>query len=268
VKTPVDAAAPDESTWTDHEVSRGIAQAAGDLLVALRRSEPESPDPRWLCDEGDARSHRLIVARLGELRPGDGILSEEGIDDQTRLGRHRVWVIDPLDGTREFGEPPRDDWAVHVALCIDGAPVVGSVALPAQDRVFTTSDTFPAPSNDRQPLRMVASRTRAPEIVTSIAAALGAELVLMGSAGAKAMSVVTGHTDVYLHAGGQYEWDSAAPVAVALAAGLHCSRIDGAPLVYNQPNPYLPDLLICKRSIAPRILAMLAAESGGVSVGV
>ena len=266
MNTAVDETAPRESTWTDHEVSRQIAAEAGRLLVELRRSVPESADPRWLRDEGDARSHRMIMDRLAELRPDDGILSEEGKDDQQRLAHHRVWVIDPLDGTREFGEPPRDDWAVHVALCVDGEPVAGSVALPAQGRVLTTADAFPDAPADCEPLRMVASRTRAPAIVTEVAAALGADLVYMGSAGAKAMTVVSGDADVYLHAGGQYEWDSAAPVAVAMAAGLHCSRIDGSPLVYNQPNPYMPDLLICKRSVAARVLALVAAHAGSNAV--
>jgi 3'(2'), 5'-bisphosphate nucleotidase len=267
VKTVADETTPAESTWNDHEVSRQIAAEAGRLLVDLRRSAHESADPRWLRDEGDARSHRLIMDRLAELRPDDAILSEEGKDSQERLRYQRVWVVDPLDGTREFGEPPRDDWAVHVALCVDGEPIAGSVALPAQARVFTTADAFSEPQAHAEPLRMVASRTRAPALVTEIAAALGAELVFMGSAGAKAMAIVSGAADVYLHAGGQYEWDSAAPVAVAMAAGLHCSRIDGSALVYNQPNPYLPDLLICKQSIAAKVLSLVAARTESVDNG-
>ena len=255
-----DPTASEESTWNDHQVSRQIAGEAGRLLVALRSANDVAGDQRWLRDEGDARSHRLIISRLAALRPDDAILSEEGKDDQRRLHHQRVWVVDPLDGTREFGEPPREDWAVHVALCIDGRPVAGSVALPAQGRVFTTAEFFPETAGSSEPLRMVASRTRAPAIVTELASALGAELTYMGSAGAKAMSVVSGDTDIYLHAGGQYEWDSAAPVAVATAAGLHCSRIDGSSLVYNQANPYMPDLLICKRSIATRVLALVAAH--------
>lgn len=260
-RSVTDVTAPGESAWTDHDVSRQIATEAGLLLVELRRSAPESADQRWLRDEGDARSHRLIMGRLAELRPHDAILSEEGKDDQGRLGHHRVWLVDPLDGTREFGETLRDDWAVHVALCVDGEPVAGAVALPAQDRVFTTVDPVPAARPVSEPPRLVASRTRAPAIVTEIASALGADLVFMGSAGAKAMTVVSGEADIYLHAGGQYEWDSAAPVAVAMAAGLHCSRIDGSPLVYNQPNPYMPDLLICRRNLAPRILELLDAHN-------
>jgi 3'(2'), 5'-bisphosphate nucleotidase len=260
VNRDLDESTSVEADWDDHEVSRQLATEAGRLLLDLRRSTPESADQRWLRDEGDARSHRMIMARLAELRPDDAILSEEGKDDQERLDHDRVWVVDPLDGTREFGEPPRDDWAVHVALCVAGEPVAGSVALPAQGRVFTTTSSFPDAAADSGRLRMVASRSRAPEIVTEVAGALGAELIFMGSAGAKAMTVVSGAADIYLHAGGQYEWDSAAPVAVAMAAGLHCSRIDGSPLVYNQSDPYMPDLLICKQSVAPRVLALLALQ--------
>jgi 3'(2'), 5'-bisphosphate nucleotidase len=267
VQPVADATTPEESTWNDHEVSRQIACEAGDLLVALRSADHDPADQRWLRDEGDARSHRLIMARLATLRRDDAILSEEGKDDQERLRHQRVWVVDPLDGTREFGEPPRDDWAVHVALCINGRPIAGSVALPAQGRIFTTADPFSEATGSSRALRMVASRTRAPAIVTEVASALGAELTYMGSAGAKAMSVVSGGADIYLHAGGQYEWDSAAPVAVAIAAGLHCSRIDGSPLLYNQPNPYMPDLLICKRSVATRVLALVAAHVDHVDAG-
>jgi 3'(2'), 5'-bisphosphate nucleotidase len=261
VNRDLDQSTSVEADWDDHEVSRQLATEAGRLLLDLRRSSPATDDPRWLRDQGDARSHRMIMGRLAELRPDDAVLSEEGKDDQERLDHQRVWVVDPLDGTREFGEPPRDDWAVHVALCVGGEPVAGSVALPAQGRVFTTTSAFPDASADSRPLRMVASRSRAPEIVTEVAGALGADLIYMGSAGAKAMTVVSGAADIYLHSGGQYEWDSAAPVAVAMAAGLHCSRIDGSPLVYNQADPYMPDLLICKRSVAPRVLALLAAQS-------
>lgn len=238
----------------DHEVARQVAQEAGKLLVELRGSYAPGSDPKVLRDEGDRRSHQFIMERLAELRPDDAILSEEGKDDPERLGRHRVWIIDPLDGTREFGEPPRDDWAVHVALCVDGAPVAGAVALPAQGIVYSTGAALPALSASGEPLRVVASRSRAPAVVTAVAAALNGNLVYMGSAGAKAMAILSGTVDVYIHAGGQYEWDSAAPVAVALSAGLHCSRLDGSALTYNHPNPYLPDLLICRTEIAGQML--------------
>lgn len=222
-------------------------------------------DDRNLRDEGDARSNELIMERLRELRPEDAILSEEARDDQARLQSSRVWVVDPLDGTREFGEPGRDDWAVHVALCVDGVPVAGAVALPAQDSVFST-DRVPALAEAHAgPPRIVASRTRAPELVSQLRAALDGEIIYMGSAGAKAMAVVSGRADIYVHAGGQYEWDSAAPVAVAVEAGLHCSRVDGSQLRYNSPVPYLPDLLICRAELADQVIALLRASQASAS---
>ncbi len=196
------------------------------------------------------------MARLGELHPEDAVLSEEGKDDARRLDAERVWIIDPLDGTREFGEPPRTDWAVHVALVIGGEPVAGAVALPARGLVLSTAAP-PSLTNPSHAIRLAVSRTRPPAAAEQLAGALGAELVPMGSAGAKAMAVVLGEADVYAHSGGQYEWDSAAPVAVARSAGLHCSRLDGAPLVYNRPDSWLPDLLICRPELAERVLAAL-----------
>jgi 3'(2'), 5'-bisphosphate nucleotidase len=260
----------------DHAVAREIAEAAGRLLMELRSAHPAGADSKLLRDEGDRRSHDFIMSRLAELRPDDAILSEEGSDDRDRLRYHRVWIVDPLDGTREYGEPPRDDWAVHVALCIDGAPVVGAVALPAQGRVYSTGGTPPALPAPGNPPRVAASRTRAPAIVTDVATAMQAELVYMGSAGAKAMAILNGDVDIYVHAGGQFEWDSAAPVAVALGAGLHCSRIDGTTLTYNHENPYLPDLLICREETAGAVLAAVragleaaarTAEAEGVAAG-
>jgi 3'(2'), 5'-bisphosphate nucleotidase len=190
------------------------------------------------------------------LHPGDAVLSEEGADDRARLDAERVWIVDPLDGTREFGEPPRTDWAVHVALVIAGDPVAGAVALPARKVVLSTAAP-PTLAGPGPTVRLAVSRTRPPAAAALLADALGAELVPMGSAGAKAMAVVLGEADVYAHSGGQYEWDSAAPVAVARAAGLHCSRLDGAPLVYNQPDSWLPDLLICRPELAERVIAAL-----------
>jgi 3'(2'), 5'-bisphosphate nucleotidase len=241
----------------DHVVARDVAQEAGRLLVTLRAAMGAGRDAKLLRDEGDRRSHDLIMARMAELRPGDAILSEEGKDNLDRLTRDRVWIVDPLDGTREFGEPPRNDWAVHVALCIRGIPAAGAVALPAQDRLFSTgAPAVELPAAPARP-RVAASRSRAPGLVAEVAAAFDAEIIYMGSAGAKAMAILSGDVDIYVHAGGQYEWDSAAPVAVAAAAGLHCSRIDGSPLRYNSPEPYLPDLLICRPELAGRALDAL-----------
>jgi len=243
----------------DHRAAERIAAEAGDLLLALREDIATGDDASSIKAEGDRRSHELISGRLRAEYPDDALLSEEGKDDDTRVRSRRCWIVDPLDGTREFGEPPRDDWAVHVALAIGGVAVCGAVALPARDRVLSTAaPPAPPPRRDRS-LRLLVSRTRAPQIASDVADALGADLVEMGSAGAKAMTVVLGDADAYLHSGGQYEWDSAAPVAVAAAAGLHASRIDGSPLRYNRPNAYLPDLLICRPELAGRITEITTA---------
>jgi 3'(2'), 5'-bisphosphate nucleotidase len=239
-------------TDIEHRAAAGIAEAAGRLLLQLR-AQPELTD-KALRDEGDRRSHDLIMSLLAEAFPDDAVLSEEGSDSTERLDHQRVWIVDPLDGTREFGEPGRSDWAVHVALAVDGQPVVGAVALPGLDLVLSTGDPPQVPAAGGGKPRLVVSRTRPPAVTEQVAAALDAELLPMGSAGAKAMAVVRGEADVYCHAGGQYEWDSAAPVAVAAAAGLHVSRLDGSTLRYNRQNPWLPDLLICRPELAQTVL--------------
>ncbi len=211
--------------------------------------------------EGDAQANVLILDALQQARPDDAILSEESADNPIRLGARRVWIVDPLDGTREFGEKGRDDWAVHVALVIDGVAAIGAVALPARDMVLSTDPpAVVAPKPDGPP-RLVVSRTRPPAVTDQIQAALGASLVPMGSAGAKTMAIILGDADVYAHAGGQYQWDSAAPVAVARAAGLHTSRLDGSPLVYNEADPYLPDLLVCRPDLAEAVIKAAAEPS-------
>ena len=242
----------------NHELAWQLAREAGQRLLALRASSDVGAEA--LRNAGDRLSHEYLMAELARLRPGDAVLSEEGVDDQTRLAARRVWIVDPLDGTREFGEAGRTDWAVHVALWRDGELAAGAVALPAQDRVLSTWQPERAPALDAAaPLRLVVSRSRPPAFVTRLAADLDAVEVPMGSAGAKAAAVITGQADAYVHSGGQYEWDSAAPVAVARAAGLHASRIDGSPLRYNQPDPRLPDLLICRVELAPRLLSAISA---------
>jgi 3'(2'), 5'-bisphosphate nucleotidase len=254
----------------DHALAGRLAREAGRLLVDLRArvvQATNAADPpldprevgRSLGREGDLRAHELLVAALATARPGDAVLSEEGTADPARLVAERVWIVDPLDGTREYGEAPRTDWAVHVALVVGGAPVAGAVALPARDLTLGTADAPPLPPAGDGPPRVVVSRSRPPAEAALVADALGGELVPLGSAGAKAMAVVLGEAEVYVHNGGQYEWDSAAPVAVALAAGLHASRLDGSPLVYNRPDPYLPDLLICRPELAERAIAAAAA---------
>src|SRR5439155_24023648 len=233
------------------------ATRAGKVLLELRAGVGETAHDWWsLRDEGDWSSHRFIVEALQELRPGDKVLSEEGMEDRSRLGADRVWIVDPLDGTREFGEPGRTDWAVHVALVDgDGQPIAGAVALPAVGITLSTDPAPPPPPSRNGPLRVIVSRSRPPAVALRVAEALEGELVAMGSAGAKAMAVVLGEADVYAHAGGQYEWDNCAPAAVALAAGLHASRLDGSPLVYNRPDPWLPDVLICREELAATAIA-------------
>ncbi len=245
-----------EPPGTDHADARMIADAAGRLLMGLRASMGFD-DAEALRAEGDRRSHGLIVSGLAARHPGDTVVSEEA-PRTARPGaagrRHaRVWVVDPLDGTREFGEAGRTDFAVHVALVVDGRPVAGAVALPARGLTLGTDDPPPvgAPGERR---RCLVSRSRPPALTRALAAKLGVELIEMGSAGAKAMAVVLGEADMYVHAGGQYEWDSAAPVAVARSSGLHASRLDGTELVYDQEDPWLPDLLVCRPEIAAAVL--------------
>ena len=238
----------------DHATAAAVATEAGRLLLEVRASGLAGAE---LKAAGDARSNELILARLAEAHPDDAVLSEESADDPARLSGPRTWIVDPLDGTREFSEEGRTDWAVHVALVEDGELVAGAVALPAQGRTLSTAEPPPPPAAHDGPIRLLVSRTRPSEHAAALAAALGAALVPMGSAGAKVAAVVTGQADVYAHSGGQYEWDSDAPVAVARAAGLHASRLDGSPLEYNRPDPWLPDLVVCRADLAERVLEAL-----------
>lgn len=239
----------------DHRIAAEVAEAAGRILLEVRAAMAGAPE-RELRDAGDKRSHDFIVEALAARCPADAVLSEEGADVASRLDAARVWIVDPLDGTREFAEG-RSDWAVHVALVVDEVPVAGAVALPAMGRTLVTDPAPVLAPAVAPPVRLVVSRTRPPAITGRLEDALGAVRVPLGSAGAKAMAIVLGDADVYAHAGGQYEWDSAAPVAVAAAAGLHTSRLDGSPLRYNQPDPYLPDLLVCRRELASQILEVV-----------
>jgi 3'(2'), 5'-bisphosphate nucleotidase len=248
----------------DHAVAAALASAAGTLLLGIR-TELGHGDTRALKDAGDLGSHDFLTAALAESRPGDAVLSEEGKDDLARLDADRVWIVDPLDGTREFSEEGRVDWAVHVALWEQGRLSAGAVTLPAQGKTLSTTGsgarvgddplTMTAPGLRR--IRIAVSRTRPPVFVKKLAENLDTEveLVPIGSAGAKISAVLLGEVDAYVHAGGQYEWDSAAPVAVALAAGAHASRINGAELAYNQKDTELPDILVCHPSLAPVLLA-------------
>lgn len=244
----------------DHRLAADLARRAGDLLVGLReRLVRDGAPAAVLGATGDRQAHELLVRELAAARPADAVLSEEGADDPARLGAERVWVIDPLDGTREFSEVGRTDWAVHVALVVDERPVVGAVALPGLGLTLSTADPLRLSPERAGPPRLVVSRSRPPEQADAVAAALGADVVPMGSAGAKSMAVVRGTADVYVHAGGQYEWDSCAPAAVAKASGCFAGRLDGSRLRYNQPDVYLPDLVICRPELAGPVLAALPA---------
>ncbi|MED5816562.1 3'(2'),5'-bisphosphate nucleotidase CysQ [Mycolicibacterium sp. 050232] len=244
----------------DHELAARLATRAGDLLLDVRADYADAPAAERKA-AGDKQSHDFLMAELAKLVPGDSVLSEEATADQradpARLSAERVWIVDPLDGTREFSELGRDDWAVHVALWSGGDLVAGAVALPAQNTTLSTPEVA-APRPFDGPPRVVVSRTRPPAVALAVREALDGTLVEMGSAGAKVAAVVRGVADVYVHAGGQYEWDSAAPVAVARAAGLHTSRIDGSRLVYNSADPTLPDLIVCRPELAERVLAVTA----------
>ena len=246
-------------TADDHVLARDLAEEAGRLLLELRA---RGGDPDVLRKAGDRLSHEFLVAELNAQRPHDAVLSEEGIDDKARLSADRVWIVDPLDGTREFGEAGRTDWAVHVALWERASGLTaGAVALPAQGTVLSTANPPKGPANEARepdkPLKLVVSRSRAPQLVYAVASITDAVLVPCGSAGAKVATVITGQTDAYLHAGGFYEWDTAAPVAVAADAGFHVSRIDGSDVRYNRDNPLLPDILVCRPAIAGLLLAAI-----------
>ena len=262
----------------DDRLAAELAEQAGTLLLELRAG---GGDPSGLRKAGDRLSHEFLAAELAARRPGDAVLSEEGRDDRARLSADRVWIVDPLDGTREFGEPGRTDWAVHVALWERGELTAGAVALPAQGQVLSTAappsagldpaaphsagldpaapPKVPTANGPDGTLRIVVSRTRPPAFLERLGDEADVTLVPMGSAGAKAAAVMLGEVDAYVHAGGQYEWDSAAPAAVALSAGLHASRLDGSALRYNQPDPVLPDILICPVVIAESLLEAIGA---------
>lgn len=262
----VSPAAPDlTDDLTDAELAADLAADAGKLLLQVR-AEIGFDQPWTLGEAGDRQANSLLLRRLQAERPGDAVLSEEAHDDLARLKSDRVWIIDPLDGTREFSTPGRDDWAVHIALwrrSSNGQPEItdAAVALPARDNVVYRTDTVTsgaAPAGVPGTLRIAVSATRPPAVLHRIRQTLAIQPVSIGSAGAKAMAVIDGYVDAYLHAGGQWEWDSAAPAGVMLAAGMHASRLDGSPLRYNQLDPYLPDLLMCRAEVAPILLGAIA----------
>ena len=252
---------PEDAAETDAQLANRLAEEAGAVLVDLRESMWRDGADAWdVMDHGDATSHHFIANELRHHRPDDAVLDEEGVEDPRRFTSDRVWIIDPLDGTREFGEAGRHDWAVHVALWDRDHFVAGAVSLPALDLVLSTDPAPPPPAVERERPRLITSRHRAPYAAVIVANALGCDAVRLGSAGAKAMAVVMGEADLYNHDGGMYQWDSAAPAAVALAAGLHVSRLDGTPIVYNARDPWLPDLIICRPELADAVLDALWAR--------
>jgi 3'(2'), 5'-bisphosphate nucleotidase len=256
---------PPPADQTDAALAADLAEDAGRLLLRVR-AEVGFDYPWELGDAGDSLANTLLLRRLSAERPGDAVLSEEAHDDLVRLRSDRVWIIDPVDGTREFSMPGREDWAVHVALWQriggpDGLLTDAAVALPARGEVYRT-DTVRADSAPHSgPIRITASSSRPPRVLYRMAEQLNLEMVRIGSAGAKAMAVVRGDVDAYIHAGGQWEWDNAAPAGVVLAAGMHASRLDGSPMLYNRPDPYLPDLLMCRKDLAEVLLGAIRSAS-------
>ena len=240
----------------EHRDAAALARAAGQALMKLRSAPPELRD---IGVAGDRLSHQFLVGELNRLYPGDDVRSEEGLEHVA--GEGRLWIVDPLDGTREFRQLERSDWAVHVAMAVGGVAVVGAVALPALDLVLATADppVLPPFQSGEAP-RVVVSRSRPPDVAYDVTEALGGVMIPMGSAGAKIAAVILGAADVYVHAGGQYEWDSCAPVAVATASGLHASRLDGEPLRYGDPDAWLPDLTVCRREYAAAVLEVTSKQ--------
>jgi 3'(2'), 5'-bisphosphate nucleotidase len=247
---------------SDAELAAMLATAAGRVLVEVREQLTSEGAYSWqVMDSGDLAAQTFLARALHEARPADAVLSEEGAEDPRRFAADRVWIIDPLDGTNEFGETGRTDWAVHVALWDRDCLSAAAVSLPAHGVTFSTdpAPVLPERPLDRRP-RLVTSRNRAPYAAVLVANALQCDAFRLGSAGAKAMAVVVGDADIYVHDGGMYQWDSAAPAGVALAAGLHASRIDGSPLVYNERSPWLPDFLICRKELADPVLDAIWGE--------
>ncbi|CAN5445321.1 3'(2'),5'-bisphosphate nucleotidase CysQ [soil metagenome] len=255
--TVTDPSTP-RSPETDAELAVRLAVEAGRGLVDLRERMWAAGSHSWqVMDGGDAASQRFLEDELTTLRPDDAVLSEEGLEDPRRFHSDRVWIIDPLDGTREFGEPGRPDWAVHIALWDRDHFAAAAVSLPAMGLVLATDPAPPMPVVERERPRLITSRSRAPHAAVIVAHELGCDAVRLGSAGAKAMAVVMGEADIYLHDGGMYQWDSAAPAAVAQAAGFHTSRVDGSPLVYNERDPWLPDFIVCRPEYVEPVLSAL-----------
>ncbi len=239
---------------SDSDLATELARHTGVLLDRHREEQIERGTTVWqLKDSGDMVAHEFLMKAFGALRPADAVLSEEGFDNRKRVGAPRVWIVDPLDGTNEYGEG-RADWAVHIALWEETALTAAAVSLPSIDTVFSTSPAPVVPPKEGLKPRLVTSRNRAPYAAVLVSEGLDCDAYRLGSAGAKAMSIVMGEADIYVHDGGMHQWDSAAPAGVAMAAGLHASRIDGSPLIYNDADTWLPDFFVCRPEYTDAIL--------------
>lgn len=243
---------------TDHELARTLASTAGEFLVDYQRDGLAADRwGEWLGADGDAAAHDVIIEQLHSARPDDAWLSEEGRDDpEERSMSERAWVIDPLDGSADFGRGT-NEWAVHVALTERGSATAGAVAVPGLGRVFSTDEATAVGSRtDRAPV-VVTGRARHWTDGQRVAGALSGELVVCGSAGVKAMLVVAGVADIYVHAGALYEWDVCAPAIVAQAHGLVAVAPDGAELRFNKSRPVVPGVVITHPDLLDATLAAL-----------
>jgi len=273
------------SPLTDAELSTRLAFAARIAAEAGRRLVGLRASGRWtdegiLGDVGDQAADGYLQGYLRGRYPDDGLLSEETVDAAERAGKRLVWIVDPLDGTKEYSSG-RHDWAVHVGLTIDGKPALGAVALPAIDRVLTgvcgggivqaavtgSDGEWPqafaadAGPSSGQPLRLACSRSHTPEWMQRFARELGgAELVPCGSVGFKVAMLLFGKADVYVHQKGLKEWDTCAPEAIARAAGWTVCRFDGSDQRYNQRDPRNDQIVVCRTRLRERVLAGLASS--------
>lgn len=256
-EAPVPGSPGSPETAEDAALARELADATGRLLLELR----DTSGPGWDREyRGDADAHDFLMRELARHRPDDAVLSEEGVQDPAvRRGAHRLWIVDPLDGSSGYGRGG-DEWGVHVALVVDGRLAAGAVALPARGELLDSATVPPLPDRPLDPehtLRVTVSRSRPPAELRRLAATHAVRTVPYSSVGVKTLAVLRGEVDAYLHSGGQYEWDNAAPMAVALAAGARVSRIDGRTLEFARDDPYSPDLLLARPAVHAAVLAAL-----------
>lgn len=234
----------------DHQLAAALAAKAGQALSELReRPHSGGFDPWGLRDEGDRLAHNLLVELLGSHRPDDIVLSEEGREDRRRLDADRTWIIDPLDGTHDYPFLDSIEWAVHVALVEEQRPTAAAVAVPGMDQVFATDLGSAAEPMDRDQPLVISGRSNA-YLASEVAETIGGKLTACGSSGVKAMLVVSGAVDVYVHGSGLYEWDVCAPAAVAEALGMVVTDLEGDEIVYNKSQPIVRGLVISRPEFA------------------